>query len=211
MNITPPIVALVAALTFTSVAHADGSSGTTLGVGAGVGYNHAGGPDEDAKTQMVNQANVRLKLLSFLAVDYAIDLGRDESLVTPPDDQLHYTAKMRLTGLIYPYSGDKLAFYFGGGIGGGRFSELFKTDAAANSYHFGGGFEFHLGAHLSVDLSFMLVAPGARSVENVAVARVEAALAEGDPKAMSKLEAPGLDDFLSVKNHELMLRVMLYL
>ncbi len=198
-------------VTGTQVARADGDSTVTLGVGAGIGIHKAGGPDEKAETAFLNQANVRFKFLSVFGVDYSVDLGKNADLVKPDPDALHYQAKMRLTALVYPYNGEHVAFYFGGGIGGGKLSELFKVDAAANSYHAGAGFEFHLADHLSVDIGFMLVAPGARSVENVAVARVEAALNSGDSDAIKKLEAPGLDDFVSLKNHEIMLRILLFL
>ncbi len=192
-------------------ARADGASDVTLGVGAGIGIHKAGGPDEKANTAFMNQANLRFKFLSVLGFDYSIDLSHDGELVTPSDDELHYQAKMRMTALIYPYNGKEVAFYFGAGIGGGKLGELFQTSAAANSYHAGIGFEFHLGEHLSIDTSFMLVAPGSRSVENVAVARVEAALAAGDDNAINKLSAPGLDDFISLQNNEFMVRLFLFL
>ena len=178
------------------VAHADGNSDVTLGVGAGIGIHKAGGPDEKADIAFLNQANLRFKFLDVLGIDYAVDLGRNGDLVSPADDELHYQAKMRLSAMVYPYNGEEVAFYIAAGIGGGKLADLFTTDAAANSYHAGVGFEFHLGDHLSIDTSFLLVAPGSRSVENVAVARIE---------------APGLDDFLSLKNHEFMVRLFLFL
>jgi len=205
------LMSSAAALATAGDARGDGSSDLTLGLGAGIGIHKAGGPDEKASTALMNQANLRLKFLQVFGIDYALDLGRDDKLVNPADDELHYQAKMRLTALIYPYNGEAVAFYFGAGIGGGKLAELLKTNAVANSYHAGIGFEFHLGDHLSIDTSFMLVAPGSRSVENVAVARVEAALAAGDNNAINKLSAPGLDDFISLKNHEFMIRLFLFL
>ena len=193
------------------VAHADGNSDVTLGVGAGIGIHKAGGPDEKADIAFLNQANLRFKFLDVLGIDYAVDLGRNGDLVSPADDELHYQAKMRLSAMVYPYNGEEVAFYIAAGIGGGKLADLFTTDAAANSYHAGVGFEFHLGDHLSIDTSFLLVAPGSRSVENVAVARIEAALAAGDEDAAQRIEAPGLDDFLSLKNHEFMVRLFLFL
>jgi len=192
-------------------AMADGSSAVTLGVGGGVGIHKAGGPDERSETAFVNQANVRLKLLWILGVDYAYDLGRDPGLVNPEPGELHYQAKMRATALLYPYSGERVAFYLGAGLGAANLQELFKPDSPSSSYHAGIGFEFHLAAHISIDTSFMLVAPGARSIQNAAVAKVEAALASGGPEAVARLERPGLDDFVSLKNHEFMVRLFLFL
>jgi len=192
-------------------AQASGSSEITLGVGAGIGVHKAGAPDAVADTAFVNQANLRFKFLWVLGLDYAYDFSRDARLVEPDPDDLHYAAKMRLTALLYPYNGEEIGFYVGLGLGGGKLGDLGRTDAAANSYHSGLGFEFHVSEHFSIDTSFMLVAPGRRSVENVAVARVEAALAAGDAEAIDKIEAPGIDDFISLKNHEFMVRVFIFL
>lgn len=192
-------------------AHADGSSAVTLGVGGGIGIHKAGGLGEEELTAFVNQANVRFKFLWIFGVDYAYDLSRNADLVTPRPGELHYQAKMRATAMLYPYSGERVAFYLGAGLGGGNLKELFKPDSASSSYHAGVGFEFHLASHISIDTSFMLVAPGARSIQNAAVARVEAALAAGGPEAVARLEKPGFDDFVSLKNHEFMVRLFLFL
>ncbi|MCC6620781.1 MAG: hypothetical protein IT385_05980 [Deltaproteobacteria bacterium] len=191
-------------------AAADGSSILTLGVGAGVGIHKAGRPGGDAQTAFVNQANVRLKALYFLGVDYAYDLAHDPKL-TVPTDELQFQAKMRLTALIYPYSGDHVAFYLGAGIGGTSLDELQKITGPGNSYHAGLGFEFHLASHLSIDMSFMILAPGVESVKRTAVAEVAAAYAEGGAEAVERLEEPGFGDFLSIKNHEFMIRMFLFL
>ncbi len=180
---------------------AGGDSPVTLGVGAGLGIHKAGGPDAPADTAFVNQANVRLKFLWVLGFDYAYDLGRDSALVEPTPGEPHFQAKMRATALVYPYAGESVALYLGAGIGGASMGDLFTLRSPTNSYHFGTGFEFHLADHVSVDLSFMLVAPGARSVEDSAVARIEAALAAGGPEAAAKVERPGLDEFVSLRNH----------
>jgi len=191
-------------------AAADGSSIFTLGVGAGVGIHKAGRPGGDAQTAFVNQANVRLKALYFLGVDYAYDLAHDPKLAAPTEE-LQFQAKMRLTALIYPYSGDHVAFYLGAGIGGTSLDELQSITSAGNSYHAGIGFEFHLASHLSIDMSFMILAPGVESVKRTAVAEVAAAYAEGGAEAVERLEEPGIGDFLSIKNHEFMIRMFLFL
>ena len=205
---------LVAAAGLVAMMHApasaDGSSIFTLGVGAGVGIHKAGAPGGDAATAFVNQANIRLKMLYFLGLDYAYDLAHDPKLTTPTE-KLQFQAKMRLTAMIYPYSGDHVAFYLGGGIGGTSLDELKQVTGPGNSYHAGLGFEFHLASHLSIDMSFMVLAPGVQSVKRTAVAEVAAAYAEGGADAVARLEEPGLSDFLSIKNHEFMIRMVLFL
>jgi len=192
-------------------ARADGDSILTIGVGGGVGVRQAAGPGEVVETGFINQANVRLKFLEIFGIDYAMDLTRDPSLVTASDDALQFKAKMRLTALVYPYNGEDVAFYMGFGIGGAKIAELTRFDRPTNSYTAGVGFEFHVASHLSIDASFMLIVPGAHSIKNVAVARVNAALEAGDTEAISKLSAAGLGDFLSLDNHEIMLRILLFL
>jgi hypothetical protein len=195
-------------LTSTS-ARADGSSSFTLGLGAGVGMHSEATGGEATRRVFVNQANVRLKLF-FLGVDYAYDLQRDGELVTPAED-LQYRAKMRLTGLIYPYSGELLAFYLGVGVGGTQLAELGRLGADGNSYHGGVGLELHVADHLTIELSFMLVAPGVASIKRSAVADIAAAYATGSSEALLEYRSPTFDRYLSLDNHEAMLRIMLYL
>lgn len=194
----------------TTGAFADGDSIFTLGVGGGVGIHKAGAPGGDAQTAFVNQANVRLKLLYFLGIDYAYDLAHDPKLTKPSED-LQFQAKMRLTALLYPYSGEHVAFYLGAGVGATKMSELMGIGGDGNSYHAGLGFEFHLASHLSIDMSFMIVAPGVKSVERAAVAEVAAAYAEGGADAVKQLQQPGIDEFISLKNHEFLIRFFLFL
>jgi len=202
---------MVPALMATPAARADGSSILTLGLGGGVGVRQAGGTGVPTESAFINQANVRLKFLEIFGLDYAVDLTRDPTLVTASDDALQYKAKMRMTALIYPYNGEDVAFYIGAGVGGAKLSELKRLDAPTNSYTAGLGFEFHIASHLSIDASFMLVVPGARSIKNVAVARVKAALESGDPVEMTRLTASGLGDFVSLDNHEIKIRLLLFL
>jgi hypothetical protein len=192
-------------------ARADGSSVVTLGVGGGVGIHKAAGFDLPAETAFVNQASVRAKLLWIFGLDYSYDLTRDMALVNPVAGELNYKAKMRATALLYPYSGEYVAFYLGAGIGGAKLADLTRIDAPTNSYHAGLGFEFHVASHFSIDTSFMILAPGARSIAETAVARVDAALANGGVDAVTQLEVPGFDDFVSLKNHEFMVRLFLFL
>lgn len=191
-------------------AQADGSSVVTLGVGGGIGIHESSAPDTKSETAFLNQANVRLKLLYFLGADFAYDLSKSADLREAEEGKLQYKAKMRLTAMLYPYSGDTVAFYLGVGIGGTKMAELFKFDALGNSYHAGIGMEFHLATHVTIDASFFIIVPGVKSIESNTVARVEAALAKGGD-TLSKMQAPGIDDFLSLKNHEFMIRLFLFL
>lgn len=191
-------------------ARADNDSIVTLGVGSGVGIHKAGAPGEDEQTAFVNQANVRLKALYILGLDYAYDLAHDRKLNTP-SAELQYQAKMRLTGLVYPYAGEQLAFYLGGGVGGTSLGEVFGMAGDGLSYHAGFGFEFHLAKHMSIDMSLMFVAPGMRSVRRAAVAEVAAAYAEGGAAAVERYDEPTFDEFLELRNHEFLIRFFLFI
>jgi len=193
-------------------AHADGSSIVTVGVGAGLGIHKTEQPGTQSSTSFINQANVRIKALYFLGLDYSYDMSRNDALVEIDPTALRTQAKMRLSGLLYPYSGDSMGFYLGGGVGGATFGELFKTDSAGNSYQVGAGLEFHFNDHISLDMSFYMVIPGTRSIETSQVAQLGAALASGDDAAVSSISSQtGVADFVSAKNHEFMIRLFLFL
>ncbi len=189
-------------------ARADGDSIVTLGVGGGVGVRQIGGAG--AERGFINQANVRLKFLDYFGLDFSVDLQRDPTLVAVADD-LQYKAKMRLTALVYPYNGEYVGFYLGAGVGGAKVADLKRFDAPANSYTAGVGMEFHVASHFSIDVSFMVVIPGASSIKNYAIARVNSALDSGDPAELEEVSAAGLGDFVGLENNEIMLRLLLFL
>lgn len=203
------MAALATSMLVGGAARADGSSIFTLGVGGGVGMrSEVKGPKPESS--LVNTATVRLKMLHFLGVDFGYDLQRDDSLVQPAED-LQLRAKMRLTALLYPYSGESFAFYLGAGLGATRFSELKTVSADGNSYHAGVGLEVHATSHLSFDLSFMVVIPGAASIKRTTVADVTATYQAGGQQALLDYQVPTIDRFVSIDNHEIMLRVLLFL
>lgn len=204
-------VCLLAPALLSGAARADGDSIFTIGVGTGVGVRQTASTGEPSATAFVNQANLRIKFLEVFGLDYSFDLQHDPSLVTVSDDALQYAAKMRLSALVYPYNGETVGFYLGAGIGGASTSDLTRFDAASNSYTAGVGFELHLASHLSIDASFMLVIPGASSIKNVAVARVKSALESKDVDEITNLSTAGLGDFVSLDNHEIMIRILLFL
>jgi len=196
--------ALVCAMVGT--AHADADSVITLGVGTGIGYLHAAQPGQTGDTTFVNQGNVRLKVLSFLGLDYALDLGDD--VQTADEGELQYGAKMRLTAIAYVVPTSKVSFYLGGGVGGADAGELFKLSSPGNSYHVGAGLEVYLSKHVSVDTSFYMVIPGVDSVSN----HVEQlALSANTPGGSVSVAEPTVGDYVSPKNYELMIRVFLFL
>jgi opacity protein-like surface antigen len=193
-------------------ARADGSSILTVGVGAGLGIHkteHAGSRSE---TAFINQASVRLKLLYFLGADFSYDMSRNDDLVDVDPSALRTQAKMRMTGLLYPYSGDTVGLYLGGGIGASRLGELFAVDQPGNSYHAGAGLEFHLNDHITIDTSFFIVMPGARSIVTSRVAEVEAALATGMADEAERIATnTDVGQYISWKNHEFMVRLFIFL
>lgn len=193
-------------------AHADGSSIVTVGVGAGLGIHKTEQAGTQSSTAFVNQANIRLKALYFLGLDLSYDMSRNDDLVTIDPAALRTQAKMRLNGLLYPYAGETVAFYLGGGVGGTSFDELFTTTRAGNSYQVGAGMEFHFNEHVSLDMSFYMIIPGTRSIETSQVAQLDAALSTGKGDAVSSIRnQTGVADFVSAKNHEFMVRLFLFL
>ena len=205
------LLATLSMLLVSGSAYADGSSIVTVGVGGGIGIHKTEQLGAQASTAFVNQANVRLKVLYFLGLDFSYDLSRNDDLVDIDPSMLRTQAKMRLNGLFYPYAGDSIAFYLGGGIGGTTLGELFKTDSAGNSYQAGAGLEFHFNDHVAIDMSFYLILPGTHSIETSQVAQLGAALAAGGGAAGRINPQTGVADFISAKNHEFMVRLFLFL
>ncbi len=205
-------LAVVPALFAATSAQADGSSIFTAGLGTGIGIHKTEHGGMQSETAFVNQANLRIKALYFLGVDFAYDMTRNADLVDVDPAELRLQAKMRLTGMLYPYQGDAAGFYLGGGVGASRFGEVFAVDKPGNSYHFGAGLEFHLNDHITIDTSFFLVMPGASSIRTSRVAQIEAALATGKADEAQALAAnDDVGQFISFKNHEFMVRLFLFL
>lgn len=145
----------------------------------------------------INVACVRLKFLWIFGVDYSYDMSRDAELQTHPEEgDLHYRAKLRLSGLLYPLPLGHFNFYFIGGTGAAHLSEAFLIAAPGESYHGGIGFEVFFDDHVALDLSFVLVAPGVHTA-------AERALHAG--------EIPRLNSLFGLKNHEFVLRFLFFL
>lgn len=206
-------IAMLCAIPTTALA--DGDSAITLGVGAGVGYLRASQPSaERSDTTFVNQANVRLKALYVLGLDYSVDLSKGDDFVAS-GDELQYAAKMRLTALLYAIPTQPASLYFGVGVGGRDVADLARFSAPANSYHGGIGLEVALSDHISVDSSFYLVVPGVRSierrVEQLALSAATAQKGVSGASALETVKTPSVGDFVNIRNYELMIRLFIFL
>ncbi|MFT7580001.1 MAG: hypothetical protein ACI9MR_001668 [Myxococcota bacterium] len=214
------VVVAMAVVSTAGTAVAGNYSPLTIGVGGGIGVLHEAQPDGDPSSTFVNQANVRLKALWFLGLDFAYNLGRDE-IVVKPGEELQYAARMRMTALIYAVPTKTVGFYLGVGVGGDDIGELGSFDAPGNSYHGGAGLEVNVSDHVSIDASFMMIVPGIRSVENhvehLALSAVEDQNDVGETGGTQTQANPlapdsvGASDFFDLRNFELMVRIYLFL
>jgi hypothetical protein len=168
-----------------------------LGVGAGLGVGKHLEVDGGSDVSFINVASVRARAFWIIGVDYEFNLGRDRQLSGYHEyRELNYHAKMRLSTLLYSFSFANTAFYLRGGVGAAKLGELFSLDAPGASYHGGFGIEFDLDEHVMFDVSFTLVLPGVHSLTE---------------RAVIDLEVPKLFNLFSLRNHELVLRLMLFL
>lgn len=202
---------------------ADNDSILTVGVGAGIGYRHAAGPGETAGMEFINQANVRIKMLWILGLDFSVDLAKDTKLTEADASKLHYAAKMRATALFYPIPTSVFELYLGAGLGAGKTEEFFSGTSPGNSYHIGGGFEVHLNDHFTIDASFYMVVPGYASLKNhveqlaYQIADQTAQdVANGTtppPTSIGDIPLPDVTvgDYITPTNYELMIRIFLFL
>ncbi|TNF23582.1 MAG: hypothetical protein EP329_27190 [Deltaproteobacteria bacterium] len=196
-------------LALAGTAHADADSIVTVGLGTGVGYLHAAQPGASGETTFVNQGNLRLKVASFLGLDYSVDLGRD--VQSADDGELQFGAKMRLSALAYLIPTSKVSFYIGGGVGGANASELFQISSAGNSYHVGAGLEVYLSKHISVDTSFYMVIPGVDSVSGHVEQQLALSASSAAASGSTSVNEPTVGDYVSPKNYELMVRFFVFL
>ncbi len=193
---------LALAVTLVS-SEADGASNSqvTLGIGTAVGVNNVNPVFDDSRSEFTTELNIKLKAFQVVALELAY---------SPTDiidaRQLVFESRFRVSGLIYIVPTYPVNLYLKGGIGGGRFEELFSIEGLTNSYHGGAGVDWHIGDHWVVGGEFLLLFPGVNSVKNTIekyaneeLKRYEETLAEYEPPEV-QLEVA---DFISASNFRL--------
>jgi len=180
-----------------SASASDRRSPFGLGVGAGAGIGKHLNLDGSSDVSFINVAVVRARFFWIVGIDYEFDLGRSRELMGFYEfRELNYHAKMRLSAILYSFSFSNSAFYFKGGFGAAKLNELFNLDAPGASYHGGFGVEFDIDDHMTLDLSFVVVLPGVRSLID---------------RSLIDFEVPSLIDLISIRNHELVARLLIFL
>ena len=185
-----------------------------LGVGADTGYAQSTGLNTAAKTNFVSEVSVRLDLLYLLGVDFSYNYG--EMSPYTPGEGLVFDAKYRVSGIFYLVPSSLASLYLKAGIGGQDISELTSVQSDGNSYHAGGGLEVYFTDNLAISFEYLMLLPGAASIQNSLNAQTEnfnnglgqvaSALngSEGNPANIS------LGDFVSPNNFQAKAGLKLY-
>lgn len=169
----------------------------TVGVGAGLGLGKHLEVDGGSDTSFINVAVARARAFWIVGLDYEFNLGRDRELTGYHEfRELNYHAKMRLSILLYSFSFANSAFYLKGGVGAAKLDQLLSLDSPGASYHGGFGVEFDVDRHMVFDLSFTVVLPGVGSL-------IE--------RSVIDMEVPNTIDLISLRNHELVARLIIFL
>ena len=201
------ILALVVTLT-SSEARGTSNSTVTFGIGTAVGVNSVTLLDTDARSTFTTELNLKLKAIQLFALELAYsptDVVDARALV--------FESRFRLSALIYAVPTHPVNFYLMGGIGGGGFSELFSVEGRTNSYHAGGGLDWHIGDHMVVGAEFLLLLPGVTSVRQTIEAYANEEL-QRFQESEAEYEAPEstleVADFISASNFRLALSARYY-
>ncbi len=188
-------------------AHAKALDWFGMGIGTGGGYQQASGLGTDASSGVISELNVRVDLLQVLGVDFAYNMG---DLQNPGShDGLVYDARFRLSALLHLIPTSVGSLYLKAGIGGHQVDELVQVQSLGNSYHAGGGVEMYIIDRVALSFEYLVLLPGAASVERVLNASNQSS---NDPfsqtfgalSAAEGLESglPQLSDFVSAHNFQ---------
>ncbi len=207
-------LALIAVVSTAGPARADNDSIATVALGAGLGVHRTAQPGLQAEAQLLSSLNIRLKGLWFLAVDFTWDFVGP---ATADEHALEFGAAMRASALVFLVPTEWVGFYVTGGLGARSFEDLVRVDSRGNSYHAGAGLEVHITDHVTIDGSFLMLLPGTASIQHdMAQRALSAAPTDGEETAptgagsQSTLGQPGLTDYVSPSNFEIMVRGMYY-
>jgi hypothetical protein len=208
---------LVAMLAAPTVADARPLRIFGVGLGTDVGYQQNSGYRTDSRSGLVSELELQLDMFYVFGLELSYNVG------DVPDPSEHsglvFDARYRLSGLLYVIPTDSASMYLKGGVGAYNIGDVAATDSIGNSYHAGAGVEIYLTEELAIAAEFLLLAPGAQSVERVLNDRKEAVEARFG-QAFSSLstqdiqevagDQPEMSGFLNPENFQAKLGVRLY-
>lgn len=199
-------------LSFFAGSHAVASDGWGLAVGTGLGVHHSESPNNIGDSMMVADLNVRARFLWILGLDLRFNLEQDQQAVVL-DDTAQYAARYRTTLMLYAIPTPVLSVWIGGGLGAVEGKDLLDPKAAGASYHVGLGLEVPVSERLAFDVSYLLLIPGAESLERDLDRRVDLELAayraSGSTRLPSVPTSVPTSDYVSLSNFELLVRAMM--
>jgi len=196
MNTKLAAVVLAVVLGFAPLAARAGSQSTvTLGLGSSVGLSHVLPVTGGMHNSVLNEMNVRLRLLKVLGVDFNYNVSGEQEL----GHGEVYSSNMRASALLYLVPTKTLSLYVAAGTGASSFSDLTSSEASEKSYHGGGGMEIYVGKHLALTTEFLMLVP---EVEKVVITTQPLRL-DGASSLQLDGVAPAASDYISIDNYQL--------
>ncbi len=190
----------------TSTALADSGSIITAGIGAGLGVSSTSQLGASAQTNFSTDISVRMKALYVLGLELGYSPTDHSS-----QNGLVFSNDLRLSMLLYFVPTPVVSAYAKAGIEGDGLGALFSVSDSSNAYHFGGGLDIDVTDNVVIGLEFLMLVPGAASIENSVetlandtLAQYEAALSAGQvPAGVETPAIPEVGDFISPSNFRL--------
>lgn len=180
----------------------------TVGLGTTFGVNNVKPLHTDAQAAFTTELSFKLKALHVFGLEFSY--APTDSVDTTT---LVYDSTFRVSGLLYIVPTYPVNFYLKGGIGAGKFTELFSVDGPTNSYHAGAGLDVHVGDHWVIGAEFLLLLPGIASVKNTIESFANTEIQRFQTERES-YRAPEKDlsvaDFVSIENFRVSLSARYY-
>ncbi len=184
---------------------ADSTSLITTGFGAGFGFSSHTQANGVTTTGFSNELSLRFKALYILGAELAYS---PTDGFTGAESDMVFQNELRFSGLLYFVPTPYVSAYAKVGIEGDSLKAVFTVLDPSNSYHGGGGLDVEITDNIVVQVEFLVLVPGAHSIEQEVstyieeeTARTQAALKTGDVPGDVGAGAPEVSDFINGSNY----------
>lgn len=156
------LILSAATLTFSSTAFAGANDLLTLGLGASYSLTRTQDLSETQSSDALSPSlSVRLKLLRIFGAEFSFAPNAAQNAET----ELIMDATYRASALLFVLPTEYVGVYGKAGMGTHNLSQMANPMGESNSFHAGGGLDVHLGENFSLGGEFLILIPGAHSID----------------------------------------------
>jgi len=156
------LILSAATLTLSSTAFAGSNDLMTVGLGATYSLTRTQDLSESESSDALSPSlNVRLKLLRIFGAEFSYA----PTVVQNNGDELVMDATFRASALLFVLPTEYVGVYGKAGMGTYNLSEMVNPMGEGNSFHAGGGMDIHIGDNFAVGGEFLILIPGAHSID----------------------------------------------